>query len=521
MKATSPFLPVFLLATCHKSQGQELGEKLFVVGRQGVAGNVELVDLNGQGNPNCPTILSNYTAALYGSVGTYMQGLGVIVCGGSDASGPVTSCSNYNPINDEWTETYSMLTPRSSAAAVQLSPTQWWVTGGRSSHTPPNYNVYTMSTELFTIGEGFKQYTNLPRGSVMHNLVKVNSTHVMLVGGADIARQPPKAPATQAGATSHHQHLRLHIHHNIRFDFRNVLRRLPQDTRPFTSRLGSASSAKQGGREATQRLPTTERRPLLATTSRLIPSQLGQALKARRLGDCCERSSSHQPAARPAATDGRRARRFESSRHPSYSCSTATAARQAGDERLLRPKAGATGRSFFIRSFFYDQLLEGSDVRSSNPDSIFRQRGHPGHQGQRSHYRRYEKGEEGHNHPPVQANRKQIRTEGTSRGHPSSLELGLFSIASHLEGKGTTLYSGKDHHHLLHLLRGNEVKVKARHQGQDKAPGQGKVKAAFQTSFEDKLLDAKTQCQLLHRSSPGLKTHSSCAVITALRSLWR
>ena len=59
-----------------------------------------------------------------------------------------------------------------------------------------------------------------------------------------------------------------------------------------------SDSAQQGKKEATQRLPTQARRPLLASKDRPIPSHLGQGLKARRIGscwqrngDCCERAT--------------------------------------------------------------------------------------------------------------------------------------------------------------------------------------------------------------------------------------
>ncbi|CAM6054068.1 unnamed protein product [Sphagnum tenellum] len=96
-----------------------------------------------------------------------------MVCGGETSA----TCLIYNPNDDTWSETYSMTHRRTYAAAVKLSSTKWWITGGSPGSGP------VRSTEIFTVGEGFSSFVDLPAINAYHNLVTVNSTHVILVGG--------------------------------------------------------------------------------------------------------------------------------------------------------------------------------------------------------------------------------------------------------------------------------------------------------------------------------------------------
>ncbi|CAM6055106.1 unnamed protein product [Sphagnum tenellum] len=55
-----------------------------------------------------------------------------------------------------------MLEGRTGAAAVQLSPTNWWVTGGRTGTTGILENDVLTSTEMFSVSERFSRYDSLP-----------------------------------------------------------------------------------------------------------------------------------------------------------------------------------------------------------------------------------------------------------------------------------------------------------------------------------------------------------------------
>ena len=66
---------------------------------------------------------------------------------------------------------------RTEAAAVQMTSNTWWVTGGS------NGSSLLATTEMFTAGQGFAPYVDLPQPKYYHNLVKVNETHIMLLGG--------------------------------------------------------------------------------------------------------------------------------------------------------------------------------------------------------------------------------------------------------------------------------------------------------------------------------------------------
>ncbi|CAM6054615.1 unnamed protein product [Sphagnum tenellum] len=156
---------------------QSEGNKLFLVGGFGARAEVEIVDLS-ETNRTCPTAADYPPPIITGSFGTFIGGK-LLVCGGEDANYLIRTneCFTYEPETDEWLRADSMRVGRSDAAAVQLSPTKWWVTGGR------NFVEYLKSTEIYTVGEGFSSYVDLPTSRYFHNLVKVDDTHVMLLGG--------------------------------------------------------------------------------------------------------------------------------------------------------------------------------------------------------------------------------------------------------------------------------------------------------------------------------------------------
>jgi hypothetical protein len=70
-----------------------------------------------------------------------------------------------------------MLGCREGSAGVQLSNTTWWVTGGRGCG-------WGRTTELLTLGVGFDWHWDLPEPMALHNVIRVDDTHIMFVGGA-------------------------------------------------------------------------------------------------------------------------------------------------------------------------------------------------------------------------------------------------------------------------------------------------------------------------------------------------
>ena len=58
-----------------------------------------------------------------------------------------------------------------------INSRQWWITGGFSGD-----RVYN-STEIYEVGKGFSRGPGLPAVTFQHCLVKVNATHIFLVGG--------------------------------------------------------------------------------------------------------------------------------------------------------------------------------------------------------------------------------------------------------------------------------------------------------------------------------------------------
>ena len=73
--------------------------------------------------------------------------------------------------------TFSNSDTRVYAAGVLLSSTEWWITGGGyySSTTGVSSELYTSATPLPGV--------NLPEAKYYHNLMQLNSTHVVLQGG--------------------------------------------------------------------------------------------------------------------------------------------------------------------------------------------------------------------------------------------------------------------------------------------------------------------------------------------------
>lgn len=62
-----------------------------------------------------------------------------------------------------------------------LSEDRWWITGGEFDRQ------YHEETEFYDANyESFTDYYDLPRGAGSHVLTKVNDTHFIFLGGADL-----------------------------------------------------------------------------------------------------------------------------------------------------------------------------------------------------------------------------------------------------------------------------------------------------------------------------------------------
>lgn len=73
-----------------------------------------------------------------------------------------------------------MLDPRygASASMFQGDDSVWWVTGGRVD------SIYWNSTEIFNAMDNqFVYGIDLPKNMYYHNLINVNSTHMVVLGG--------------------------------------------------------------------------------------------------------------------------------------------------------------------------------------------------------------------------------------------------------------------------------------------------------------------------------------------------
>ena len=66
-----------------------------------------------------------------------------------------------------------MTTSRAYAAGTQITNNLWWITGGGST------------TELYNAtDEQFYPYVDLPKSMSKHNIININVTHTVLLGGS-------------------------------------------------------------------------------------------------------------------------------------------------------------------------------------------------------------------------------------------------------------------------------------------------------------------------------------------------
>lgn len=112
-----------------------------------------------------------------GSVGALIDDT-VVVCGGGNSS-ELSLCYTLNPSTLEWTQSSIALEmPRRMAASVQMTPSDWWITGGYA-----DFEHWSSTESWMSEFNKFDLSWDLPETLQEHNAVKVNVSHVMILGG--------------------------------------------------------------------------------------------------------------------------------------------------------------------------------------------------------------------------------------------------------------------------------------------------------------------------------------------------
>ncbi len=143
--------------------------------------DVEVIDLLNS-NSNCG-FLADYPVEIASHTAAYIDGV-IKSCGGTyyDVSESkymsFANCYDYDPTNDEWTQSNSLLKPRIDMASSVLG-NSWLVSGGTllDSH---DFNVpgYENDTELWSDGNFELGTAMLPEAMSDHCQVAINSTHI-------------------------------------------------------------------------------------------------------------------------------------------------------------------------------------------------------------------------------------------------------------------------------------------------------------------------------------------------------
>ncbi len=79
------------------------------------------------------------------AVGTFLEGRGVVVCGGEDVGN--TRCGVFDPSANRWDEAEDVLTVgREEASAAFLPDGRWWIAGGKMPYEVSD--ILLASTEV-------------------------------------------------------------------------------------------------------------------------------------------------------------------------------------------------------------------------------------------------------------------------------------------------------------------------------------------------------------------------------------
>ncbi len=145
---------------------------------------VEVVDLLNPSS-NCG-FLAYYPVEISYHTATYIDGV-VKSCGGraqynESLAYQYQHCYNYEPVTDEWTQSASLLKPRSSMASSVIGDT-WLISGGRLIYGDCFDgtcwdDVNSNDTEAWTGGSFAQGSAFLPEVMEKHCQATINSTHI-------------------------------------------------------------------------------------------------------------------------------------------------------------------------------------------------------------------------------------------------------------------------------------------------------------------------------------------------------
>ena len=153
---------------------------LFVVGGHPDLFKCEVVDLSGQ-ERTCQNISDFPLDAR--ATGSFVAG-GAFACGGITPPTLRPTCYSYNLEYDIWDIKALMNTGKVSAAGVMYNSSHWWITGGFVSGSDSKF------TELLNVNTmKFSGFVDLPIERTSHNLIRINDSHIMMVGHCESTNQ--------------------------------------------------------------------------------------------------------------------------------------------------------------------------------------------------------------------------------------------------------------------------------------------------------------------------------------------
>jgi hypothetical protein len=131
------------------------------------------VDLSGR-NKYCSPVPDSPVSS---TTGAYIDGKALICGGFKTGVGAISDCYHLNNGSSEWViDEASLSTGVHTPSSVTLSETEWWVSGGRGVNSQS-----VKSSELYTVGEGFSQYGELPLQQSYHYMLKIDDSKVMML----------------------------------------------------------------------------------------------------------------------------------------------------------------------------------------------------------------------------------------------------------------------------------------------------------------------------------------------------
>ena len=150
---------------------------MFIVGGYKSFHRSHVIDISGQKRVCQP--IADFPLD-FSSTGDFING-SAFVCGGANPLTLRKQCYSYNPTTNKWVKKATMNSRRWCAAGLMYNQTHWWITGDRSSDK---------STELYDMNSNkFTKHVDLPASRGGHVLVRVNNTHIMLVGHNKLTNQ--------------------------------------------------------------------------------------------------------------------------------------------------------------------------------------------------------------------------------------------------------------------------------------------------------------------------------------------